>query len=97
MGHADYISRNLFAKANKVSSYDEHFVVATISKIRDSFKHVIENCCGCSGISAEPIYHSLVLELYAGLVFRGVRLTNNLANIISRLDVLKACNFNFVD
>ena len=54
-------------------------------------------CCGYSRISAEPIYHSLVLEFYVGLVFHRVRLTNDLVEIISRLDVLKDCNFNFVD
>ena len=39
----DYISRSPFAKAKKDSSYDAHFVVATISKIRDCFKHLIQN------------------------------------------------------
>ena len=39
----DYISRNPFAKAKKISSYDEPFVVATISKNEDSFKHQIKN------------------------------------------------------
>ena len=53
-------------------------------------------CCGCSRISAEPIYHSLVLEFYAGLVLHWVRLTNDLAEIISRSAVLKDCNFNFL-
>ena len=43
MGLVDYISRNPFARAKKISTYDEHFVVATISKIRDSMKHVIMN------------------------------------------------------
>ena len=43
MGLVDYISRNPFARANKISSYDEHFVVSTISKIRDSMKHLIIN------------------------------------------------------
>ena len=38
----DYIPRNPFAKAKKVSAYDEHFEVATISKIVQSFKHVIK-------------------------------------------------------
>ena len=41
MGLVDYISRNPFARAKKISTYDEHFVVATISKIRDSMKHLI--------------------------------------------------------
>ena len=43
MGLVDYISRNPFARAQKISTYDEHFVVATISKIRDSMKHLIIN------------------------------------------------------
>ena len=43
MGLVDYISRNPFARAKKISTYDEHFVVATISKIRDSMKHLITN------------------------------------------------------
>ena len=43
MVHVDYISRDAFAKAKKVSSYDDHFVVATISNIRDSFKQLIQN------------------------------------------------------
>ena len=38
-----YISRTPFAKAKKFQSYDEHFVVATIYKIPDSFKHLIQN------------------------------------------------------
>ena len=43
MGLVDYISRNPFARAKKVSTYDEHFVVATISKIRNSMKSLIKN------------------------------------------------------
>ena len=43
MGLVDYISRNPYARAKKVSTYDEHFVVATISKIRDSMKYLITN------------------------------------------------------
>ena len=43
MGLVNYISRNPFARAKKISTYDEHFVVATISKIRDSMKHLIIN------------------------------------------------------
>ena len=43
MGLVDYISRNPFARAKNISTYDEHFVVATISKIRDSMKHLIVN------------------------------------------------------
>ena len=43
MGLVDYISRNPFAQAKKVSIYDEHFVLATISKSRDSMKHIIQN------------------------------------------------------
>ena len=43
MGLVDYISRNPFAKAEKVSTYDEHFVVATISKIRNSMKHLVRD------------------------------------------------------
>ena len=34
MGLVDYIYRKPFAKAKKISSYDELFVVATISKIQ---------------------------------------------------------------
>ena len=43
MGLVDYISRNPFARAKKISTYDEHVVVATISKIRDSMKYLITN------------------------------------------------------
>ena len=43
IGLVDYISRNPFARAKKISTYDEKFVVATISKIRDSMKHLITN------------------------------------------------------
>ena len=43
MGLVDYISRNPFARAKKISTYDEHFVVATISKILDSMKSLIIN------------------------------------------------------
>ena len=43
MGLVDYISRNPYARAKKISTYDEHFVVATISKIRDSMKYLITN------------------------------------------------------
>ena len=43
MGLVDYISRNVFAKAKKMSSYVEHFVVATISKIRNSLKQFFEH------------------------------------------------------
>ena len=43
MGLVDYISRNPFARAKKISTYDEHFVVATISRIRNSMKHLITN------------------------------------------------------
>ena len=43
MGLVDHISKNPFAKAKKVSAFDERFVVATISKIRDSIKQLIEN------------------------------------------------------
>ena len=43
MGIVDYISRNPFAKAKEISAYDKHFVVATISIIRVSFKHLIRN------------------------------------------------------
>ena len=43
MGLVDCISRNPLARAKKISTYDEHFVVATISKIRDSMKHLIIN------------------------------------------------------
>ena len=43
MGIVDYISRNPYARAKKMSTYDEHFVVATISTIRDSMKYLITN------------------------------------------------------
>ena len=43
MGLVDYISRNPYARAKKISTYGEHFVVATISKIRDSMKYLITN------------------------------------------------------
>ena len=43
MGLVDYKSRNPFARAKTISTYDEHFVVATISKIRNSMKHLIKN------------------------------------------------------
>ena len=43
MGLVDYISRNPFVRAKKISTYDEHFVVATTSKIRDSMKSLIIN------------------------------------------------------
>ena len=43
MGLVDYISRTPFARAKKISIYDEHFVVATMSKIRDSMKHLTTN------------------------------------------------------
>ena len=43
MGLLDYISGNPFARAKKISTYDEHFVVATISKIRNSMKNLIKN------------------------------------------------------
>ena len=43
MGHVDYISRNPHARAKKISTYDEHFVVATISIIRNSMKYLIIN------------------------------------------------------
>ena len=43
MGLADYISSNPFAKTKKVSTYDHHFLLATISKIRGSFKHLIRH------------------------------------------------------
>ena len=43
MGLVDYIFRKPLAKAKTVSTYDEHFVVATISKNHDSMKHLIQN------------------------------------------------------
>ena len=43
MGLVEYMSRNPFARAKKVSTYDEHFVVATTSKLRNSIKHLIKN------------------------------------------------------
>ena len=36
MGPVDYLSKNPFAKTGKILSYDENFVVATLSKIRGS-------------------------------------------------------------
>ena len=42
MGLVNYISRKPFARAKKISTYDEHFVVATISKIRNPMKHLIK-------------------------------------------------------
>ena len=41
IGLVDCIPRTLFSKASKISAYDEHFVVATISKIKDTFKQLI--------------------------------------------------------
>ena len=38
MSLVDFISRNPFAEAKKVPAYDDHFVVAKLSKIWDSFK-----------------------------------------------------------
>ena len=46
-------------------------------------------CCGCSRKSVEPIYHSLVLELYAVLFLHCAGLTSNLVETISRSDVFK--------
>ena len=43
MGLVDYTSRNPFARAKKISTYDEHFVVATISKNRNSMKNQRKN------------------------------------------------------
>ena len=43
MGLVDYISRNPYARAKKIFTYDEQFVVATISKIPDSVKYLITN------------------------------------------------------
>ena len=43
MGLVDYVSRIPYARAKQISTYDEHFVVSTISKIRDSMKHLITN------------------------------------------------------
>ena len=42
-GLVDYIFKNNFEKAKKISSYDKHFVVATKSKLRDSFKQFVEH------------------------------------------------------
>ena len=33
MGYLDYISRNTFAKARKILSCDEHFIVAVKTKV----------------------------------------------------------------
>ena len=44
-------------------------------------------CCSCSRVSAEPIYHSLVLKFYSGLVLHSVRLTNNLVKTVNHLYV----------
>ena len=54
-------------------------------------------CCGSSRISSEPIYLRPVLEFYVSSVLQRVRSTKNLVETISRSDVLKDCNFNFVD
>ena len=43
MGLVNYISRTHSQELKKVSTYDEHFVVASISKIRNSMKHLIKN------------------------------------------------------
>ena len=43
MGLVHYISENLFPKTKKNLSYDENFLVVTISKIRNSYKHLIEH------------------------------------------------------
>ena len=43
MGLVNYISRNPYARAKKIPTNDEHFFVATISKIRDSMKYLITN------------------------------------------------------
>ena len=37
-GLVDYISRNSIAKAKKVSMYNKHFLVATISKVDKFFE-----------------------------------------------------------
>ena len=42
MGLIDYIFQNTFAKAKKISAYDEHFVVVTISKNKNPFKQTIQ-------------------------------------------------------
>ena len=42
MGLVDYLSRNPFARAKKISTYDENFVVAKISIIRISMKNQIK-------------------------------------------------------
>ena len=41
MGLIDYLFRNPFAEAKKISTYDEHFVVATKSKIRDETSKLV--------------------------------------------------------
>ena len=43
MGLVDYICPNPFSKAKKISSYDERSVIATLYKILNSFKHLIED------------------------------------------------------
>ena len=43
MGLVDYTSGNPLARVKKISTYDEHFVVATICKIRNSVKHLIKS------------------------------------------------------
>ena len=40
MGLNVYVFRNPFAKLDKISTNDEDFLVATLSKIRQSFKHI---------------------------------------------------------
>ena len=44
-------------------------------------------CRGCSRISAELKFHSLALELYAGLVLHWIRLYNDLVDVITQSDV----------
>ena len=51
--------------------------------------------CGCVKISVEPNFHSLVLKVYASLVFQLIWLTNNHVKTNTRLFVIYTCNFNF--
>ena len=43
IGLVDYIARNPSVKAKQITSNDEHFELATISKIRGSLQQLIEH------------------------------------------------------
>ena len=79
----NFILDNIKCKDPELTNFDTSRVI--IYNILND----LDNCCGCSRILAEPMYHSLVLGFYPGLVLHWVRLTNNLAEIICRLEVFK--------